>query len=181
MRKRQIDPGAVSSDDRIFEQIRANVAFEHIVVAVLSGAALCGAISLILQLAAMLVAGVFSFGVLLTIFMNALIAGFVFFLVGFAGGALIVTPLFRMLEKSRRRSGWPYGAAALGVAVASLIAASTMPFAGAPSLFAIFAVIASSIATALIFARRMKPLWAAATAEEAAAEQAGASSQFRLH
>ncbi len=178
LRRNRNAPSTAEANEALIEQIRANVAFEHIVVSVLAGAGVCSAILLTLRVGALLITGSLSVSTLLSALFASVVFLFLFFLVGFAAGAAIVTPLFRALEKSRRRSGWPYGAAALGVAAASLIAATAVPAAQGPSLAAVVSVIAASIVTSIIFARRMAPHWAAAEAAER--EAAAAPLGFRL-
>lgn len=171
-------PSPAGAREALVEQIRANVAFEQIVVSVLAGAGICGLVFLALQVSALLVGGSFSMSTLLSAFFAAIIFAFLFFLIGFAAGAAIVTPLFRMLENARRRSGWPYGAAAMAVAVLSLIIAGALPAAQAPGASAVISVIGATVATSIIFARLMAPHWAAAEAEERRA--AAAPIEFTL-
>ncbi len=178
MQRNRNAPSTADARDALVEQIRANVAFEHIVVSVLAGAGICGLLFMALQLGVLIIAGSISFSTLLSTLFATVIFAFLFFLIGFAAGAAIVTPLFRMLEKSRRRSGWPYGAAAIGVAAISMIAATALPAAQAPGVAAITAVFIATIFTSVIFARRMAPHWAAAEAEER--ENAAAAIEFRL-
>lgn len=159
-------PSPNDGREALVEQIRANVAFEQIVVSVLAGAGVCSLAFLALRVGALIVGGSLSMSTLLSAAFGAIVFAFLFFLVGFAAGAAIVTPLFRMLEKSRRRSGWPYGAAAIAVAFLSLTIASALPAAQAPGVTAIISVIGATIVTSVIFARLMAPHWAAAEAEE---------------
>lgn len=171
-------PSEISTNEALVEQIRANVAFEQIVVSVLAGAGVCSLAFLALRIGALIVGGSFSMSTLLSAAFAAIVFAFLFFLIGFAAGAAIVTPLFRMLENSRRRSGWPYGAAAIAVAVMSLIIAGALPAAQAPGATAIISVIGATIVTSIIFARLMAPHWAAAEAEERRA--AAAPIEFTL-
>lgn len=159
-------PSPTDGRAALVEQIRANVAFEQIVVSVLAGAGICSLVFLALRVATLFIGGSFSMSTLLSAVFAAIVFAFLFFLIGFAAGAAIVTPLFRMLENSRRRSGWPYGAAAIAVAVLSLIIAGALPAAQAPGVTAIISVIGATIVTSIIFARLMAPHWAAAEAEE---------------
>ena len=170
---------STEANEALLEQLRANAAFEHIAVAVLAGAGICGALVFVLQLGLRIADGVSITSAALPAVFAALVFTLLFFLIGFAAGAVIITPLFGFLEKTKRRSGWPYGAAALGVAVAALIIASALPGLSAPGVVSTVSVIASSIATSVIFSRRMKPFWIAAAAEEARAA-ASAPITFRL-
>ena len=176
--RRNSNTPSTEANEALAEQIRANVAFEHIAVAVLAGAGVCGAAIFFLQLALSIANGVGITAAALSAIFAALVFALLFFLVGFAAGAVIVTPLFRLLENAKRRSGWPYGAVALAVAMSALIIAGALPGVDAPGLASIVAVIGASIATSVIFARRMKPLWIAAEAEDRAKESAPIT--FRL-
>lgn len=176
--RRNSNTPLTEANEALAEQIRANTAFEHIAVAVLAGAGVCGAAVFVLQLGLSISNGVSITTAALSAIFAALVFALLFFLIGFAAGAIIVTPLFRLLENAKRRSGWPYAAAALGVAGASLIIAGALPGVEAPSVPSIVSVVGASIATAVIFARRMKPFWIAAAAEEAQA--AAAPVTFRL-
>jgi uncharacterized protein YacL len=147
-------------------------------LALLAGAGFCGVASFVLQLVAGVFAGGASVSAILTYAVNALVLSFLFFVIGFAAGAIVVTPLFRMLEKAKRRALSPYAAAALGVAAASLIAAGALPWAAGPSLVSIIAVMLASIVTTLVFGARMSPVWRAAEKEEAASAP---TTPFRLH
>ncbi len=162
-------PTPAEAREAVIEDIRANVAFENIALALIAGAGFCGAASFILQLGAAIFAGGVSFGGLMLIAVNAAVLSFLFFVVGFGAGAVIITPLFRALEKAKRRTLSPYAAAALAVAATSLIAAGVLPWGGGPSALAIAAVLAATAVTAAVFGARMVPVWRAAEKEEAAA------------
>ncbi len=143
------------------EEIRANVAFEHLVAAIVSGAALAGSIFFVLDLTGLFFAGALSAPNLLALILRSLTLCIMVFLIGFLAGALIVTSLFKALEKVKRRSVWPYLAASIGVIAISLITLFSLPNAGAPEMALIIAVIAAGLFIAIDFGRRMTPLWRA--------------------
>jgi hypothetical protein len=151
------------------EEIRANVAFEHLVAAIVSGAALAAAIFFVLDFAGLVFAGALSAPNFLALILKSFTLCIMVFLIGFLAGALIVTSLFKTLEKAKRRSVWPYLAASIGVTGFSLIMLFSLPGAGALDLALIIAVIAAGLFIALDFGRRMSPLW---RASERAEEQA---------
>ncbi len=156
--------------EALVEQIRANTAFEHIAISVLSGSVICGVAAFILRIAVALIGGRFAIDAIFAAFFSGLVLTLLFFLIGFASGAVVISPLFRFLEKQKRRTIGPYAAAVTAIAGASLIVASVLPGAGTPGLVTIVAVLAASGATIVIFTRRMKSIWAAAAAEEKAAD-----------
>lgn len=179
MQRNKNAPTPAEANEALVEQIRANVAFEHAVVSVLVGAGLCGVLKFAISFVLDLVAGAGLFNAIGAAGFSALVIMLLYFLIGFAAGAVVIAPLFRILEKSKRRSGGPYGAAALAVAGLALIIIGALPAAPGPTLSAVAAVILATIATSVLFARRMTPHWAAAEAEERAKDAAPVT--FRLH
>ncbi|NOX83772.1 MAG: hypothetical protein GXP06_12470 [Alphaproteobacteria bacterium] len=159
------------------EEIRANVAFEHLVAAIVSGAALAAAIFFVLDFAALVFAGALSAPNFLALILKSFTLCIMVFLIGFLAGALIVTRMFKALEKAKRRSVWPYLAASIGVTGFSLIMLFSLQNAGAPEMALIIAVIAAGLFIAFDFGRRMSPLWRAV---ERAEEQAVGTVR-RLH
>jgi uncharacterized membrane protein HdeD (DUF308 family) len=120
-----------------------------------------------------------SFGGLVTVFLETLMASFLIFLVGFFASVAVGAPLFIALEKRKRRNMWPYLAAAIGVAIASfLFANGGLPGPGAGDLVTVVSIFVPAIVIALTFARLMKPHWRAA--ERADARSAGPI-MVRLH
>jgi hypothetical protein len=161
--------------NEIYAQIRANVAFEHMVAAVLAGAALAGAGLLLVNGASLLAKGAFGPAAALDITVGALTAAFLTFLIGFFAAVLIGLPLFLALERAKLRSLWPYLLAALIVNYAALALLTGEPDlvrapAGAIALL-------PGLVIALIFGARIRPLWRAAAREEAERE----ANIVRLH
>ena len=164
-------------EQQTLDQIRVNIAFEQMVVAVLAGAASGGAMTLVVKLARVFFSD-FSFAALLAVFLDTLLVSFLIFLVGFFASVAVGAPLFMFLEKRKRRTLWPYLAAALAAAITVLFFAAG-GFPSAVGIEAVTAIFAPAIVIALIFARLMKPHWRAA--EQAEAEAAAGPIFFRLH
>lgn len=169
----------VPTDEQVADQIRVNVAFEQMIVAVLAGAFVGGGLTLIMKLGVFLFSAGVSFSGLVGVFLETLLVGFLIFLIGFFSSVAIGAPLFMALEKRKRRNMWPYLAASLAVAILTFIAASGgLPTRNDFSLIAITAIFVPAIVIALIFARLMRPHWRAAERAEAEEETRTA---FRLH
>lgn len=158
------------------DQVRVNIAFENMVVAVLAGAGAGGAMTFLVRLAAGVLQD-FSFTVLLSVFLETLMTAFLIFLIGFISCVLLGAPLFRLLEKRKQRAPWPYLAAALAVSVVVLLAASRgLPGPEDIHIETLTAIFAPAIIIALTFSRQMRPHWRAA--ERAEAEPEAASSNI---
>lgn len=171
--------GLVPSDEQVAEQIRVNVAFEQMIVAVLAGALVGGALTLVIKLGLLLFSAGVSFSGLVAVFLETLLVSFLIFLVGFFSSVVIGAPLFMALEKRKRRNMWPYLGAALAVAIVSFIIASGgLPARTGFSFATMASTIVPAIVMALTFARLMRPHWRAAERAEAEAE---GPIVFRLH
>lgn len=164
------------------DQIRVNIAFEKLVFSVLTGAAIGGGLTLLLDLAGMVLGGL-SFGALLAALLNTLLASFLIFLIGFFASVAVGAPLFVWLEKNKRRNVWPYLAAACAVAIASfVVSAGGLPQASDFTLKTLVQIFIPAIFIAVMFARLMVPVWRAAEKAEAeAAERDRPSNIIRLH
>lgn len=159
------------------DQIRVNVAFEEMIVSVLTGAAIGGALAFGFNLFG-LVSGGFIFAGLLSAMLDAFLVAFVVFLTGFGASVAIGAPLFMFLEKRKRRTVWPYLAAALGVAIfAMFFKNASLPdtegWRGAVLVFT------PAVIIALTFGRLMRPHWKAA--EKAEADAAAGPIMVRIH
>jgi len=154
---------------QIAQEIRANVAFEQLIGSLVSGAAIGGGIFFALTFAGLLFGGALSLSTLLSLLLNSLMAVLSIFLIGFIAGVIIVTPLFKALEKAKRRNAWPYIAASIGVCVFSLVALANLPRAPAPDVAVVISVFAAGLFISFDFGRRMTSFWRAA---ERAEEQA---------
>lgn len=166
----------VDTEQATLEQVRVNVAFEQMIVAVLAGAASGGAMTLAVKLIQVILTGL-SFSALLAVFLETLLVSFLIFLVGFFASVALGAPLFMFLEKRKRRTLWPYLAAALAAAITVLFFTAG-GFPSTVGIEAVTAIFAPAIIIALIFARLMKPHWRAA--EKAEAEAAAGPILFRL-
>ncbi|MEO1136296.1 MAG: hypothetical protein AAFW68_06750 [Pseudomonadota bacterium] len=161
------------------EQIRVNVAFEAMIVAVLTGAAAGAVMTLAINLFGLMTRGFIMAGFLSAV-LDAMLVGFLVFLVGFGASVAIGAPLFVVLEKRKRRNVWPYLAAAIGVAIgAYFFAASGLPATEEMGIGAVAAIFAPAAIIAVMFARLMKPHWRAA--EKAEREAAAGPILVRLN
>lgn len=158
-------------------EVRINVAFEQMVLSVLTGAFVGGGATLLFGLITALTSGVFSISVLLSVLLNTLLVSFLIFLVGFFASLVIGAPLFSALERAKRRTLWPYLGAALGIALIVLsFMQGGLPLAEDFSVGLVLAVILPAIVIAVTFARFMQPHWRAADRAEAAEDNI-----LRLH
>ncbi len=170
--------GDQSDEQATIDQIRINVAFEEMVVSVLAGAGVGGALTFVLSLARTLMGG-FSFLNLTTLFLESLLVSILIFLIGFGASVIFGASLFAALEKRKRRNVWPYLGAATGVAIAVFVLlAIGVPGAGTIDLKAFTAIFTPALVVAFVFARRMQPHWRAAEKAEA---EALAPIVFRIH
>ncbi|WP_425407928.1 hypothetical protein [Hyphococcus sp.] len=160
------------------EQIRMNIAFEQMIVAVLAGAFVGGGLTLLLKLADVLIAVELSFNGLIGVFLDTLFVSFMIFLIGFFASVAVGAPLFTALEKRKRRNMWPYLAASMGVAIAAFIfIAGGLPAPKDATLARLSAIFIPAIVVAVVFARLMQPHWRAAAQRDARAEE----NLYRLH
>ncbi len=162
---------------QMVEEIRANVAFEQLIGSLVSGAALGGACYFVVGFIVLLVTGGLSAPGVFSLVLSTLTACLSIFLIGFFAGVVVVTPLFKALEKAKRRNVWPYAAAALGVCVASLITLANLPRLPNPGLASIVAVLSAGLFTAFDFGRRMDPIWQSVKR----AEEQALSKVYPLH
>lgn len=165
-------------NEELIAQIRANLAFEQMVVAVLYGALGCGAVYVIVSVL-MTVTGGLSFSGLLSSVLSGLLYTFIIFLVGFSAAVVIAIPLFMTLEKRRHRKVWPYFVAVVVVELAflAIVKGDLFFFLGAP-VFTGIALLLPGPIIAVIFGRLMAPLWRAA---EKAESPAPSSNILRLN
>jgi hypothetical protein len=171
-----VKPALPSEKDiaALLGQIRANVAFEHMLVAVLATAAASAAVAFVLKFAMHVIAGAIGPGALLIDFLGAMTIGFSVFLIGFFSSIVFGAPLFATLEKRKLRRAWPYVAAAIGIEFAALwLIFGRFPLdAPSPSRYLLFL---PGLLAAILFVRSMRPVWAAAERSEQA------PSVIRLH
>ncbi|WP_375206614.1 hypothetical protein [Hyphococcus sp.] len=169
--------GSSSDEQAVIDQVRINVAFEEMVLAVLAGALAGGGLAILLALPELL-SGL-SLTLLVSILLECLFVSILIFLVGFGASVLFGAPLFAALEKRKRRNVWPYLGAALGVALAAFILlAIAFPSVVGVSLKTGAATVVPALVIAAVFSRRMQPHWRAAEKAEAEAE---GPVVFRIH
>lgn len=145
---------------QIFSQIRANIAFEHMLVAVLIAAAVSGATLLVLNGFFLIAKGAGSVAGLFGIAMDAIYFAFLTFLIGFFASVIVGLPLFMGLEKIKLRKAWPYIVAAVLIEYVaysaqrgSVLMIDDLAF---PTGLVLFL---PGVLAGLLFGRRMKPLW----------------------
>ena len=156
------------------DHVRINIAFEQMAAASVAAALAGGSASLVVGLA-----GVFFGASLVTTFLNAMLAAFATFLIGFAGSVVVGAPLFIFLEKTRRRVMWPWLAAALAVTLAVFLLAPDGLSVGGRALIArLIIYFVPPVVFALIFSRGMEPYWRAA---ERAEQSDTGSNVVRFH
>lgn len=160
----------------LYRQIRANVAFEHMVMAALIAAAASGGVVFVFQSADAIFSGRWTVSALFGAAYNAMLFSFVAFLIGFFAVVAVGLPLFLMLERVKLRKVWPYAVAG---AMIELIAAGfvlkRIPLVTDFASLENAPLLIPGVLAALIFGRRMKPLW------EAAARAETAPAIFRIH
>lgn len=141
-------------------EIRAGLAFEHLIGASVVGAAVSAAALLVLKNVVLIVEGAWGPASLVQTFSGALIFGFVVFLIAFAAAVVVGTPLFIALEKAKAREIWPFHAAAFFIQFGALSAIfGRAPTFDAPSMLLYFLPGALIV---FLFGRSITPLWRAA-------------------
>jgi hypothetical protein len=149
----------VSEPDPLIAEIRARVAFGHMVVAVLIGAGLSAAAAFLAAIPAVLARGAFALDALSRATVDAAALGGFVFLGGFFASVAVGIPLFKALEKIRLRTAWPYVGAALIVEIAALAAVlGRWPLEPANPLASLLRLL-PGVLIALVFAARMRPHW----------------------
>ncbi len=156
--------GGPSDPEKVFAQVRANIAFEHMIVAVLIGAAASGALLFVVNNAVLIAKSAWSLAALASTVMATVYFVFLTFLAGFLAAVVVAMPLFLALERLKIRKVWPYAAAAAAVGFAALwIVGGQVPFERpAETVFLL-----PGILMALLFGRRMRPIWRAVERAEA--------------
>ncbi len=167
-----------TEDQTLIEQVANNIAFEQMIVAVLTGAFAGGAMIFSLNMI-QLILNDFSVVAVVSILLETVFVAIVIFLTGFFASVALGAPLYSALEKRKRRNLWPYLVASLAVAlIVFSFTIGGLPAAADMRLETLLAIFAPAIIIAVTFSRLMKPHWIAARkAEEAAAEPVF----FRLH
>lgn len=156
--------GPPSDPERVYAEVRLNVAFENMVAAVLIGAAVSGAVLFVGNNLMLLAKGAWSFGALVSAAMGAFYFLFLAFLIGFLAAVVVATPLFVALERAKLRKTWPYVLAAIAVQYVALgVMTGGIPTFERPASLVFFA---PGVLTAVLFGRRMRGAWRAAERAE---------------
>ena len=168
---------ASGDNAKLADEVRMNVAFEQMVMSVLTGAVVGGGLSLVIGLAAAIFTSTISFATLLSVLLNMMLTSFLIFLVGFFASVIVGAPLFVALENAKRRSLWPY----LGASMATALIVFSFLQGGLPviadlELGSIISIFLPAAIIAVVFVRRMQSYWRAAKQ----AEQ-NAATVYRLH
>ena len=151
---------------RIIEEIRSNVAFEQFIGSILTGAALGGVLFFSIHLTLGFIHKYAIGALLLSVTLQTMLLTFLIFLIGFFTGVFVINPLFKVLERAKRRTVWPYLAAVMGVVLFSLTVLSQLSQVVAPGNLLVAIVVASGLVIAFDFGRRMRPVWKKTTNAE---------------
>lgn len=153
-------------EQEVASQIRANIAFGHMVAAVLAGAAISGAGRFVLVNLAALVERAFSGYTLVESVIDSLWFACLVFLTGFGASVVVGVPLFMALERVKYRAAWPYIIAALGLEIlAYSLIAGGIPVIATP---ATLLYLLPGVLIVFFFVRSVRPLWRAAKCAESA-------------
>lgn len=152
--------------EEVASQIRANIAFGHMVAAVLAGTALSGTGRFILVNIAALFGGALSGYTLVESVIDSLWFACLIFLIGFGASVAVCVPLFMALERVKYRTAWPYFAVALLLELAAYtLMAGGVPVIATP---ATLLYLLPGVIIAYFFIRNIRPLWRAAKRAETA-------------
>lgn len=171
-----IQPNNARTQQEIFErELSARFAFETMLAATLLTATAAMPVSFVLGLAAAVLDGA-ALSRLVVMAVDALSLGFVIFLGGFVGAVVFGVPVFLVLERLKRRTGAHYVLAGILVnAIAFVILVGRAPLLQNP---AEFLYLLPGGVIALLFLRRMAPVWRATETDPAPPES---SAVVRLH
>lgn len=163
-------PEPAEEQARVEREVRASLAFEHMLAAAVTGGAASAGGAFILNFARLAADASLDPTALLGALLQSLGAGVVVFLLAFAASVIVFTPLYMILEKNRVRKIWPFHGAALAVQVAILAMLGAAPGFEAP--WRVIYLLPGFLIVHL-FGRRIIPLWRAA-------DRAGPAASFRL-
>ena len=151
-------------EDPVVASIKANIVFEKMIASILTATALAAVIGFVVRIGGGLGAAA----------LGAATFALLFFFAAFGASVALGVPLYLQLEKAKLRKAWPYALAAMLVSLAILAAVGAAPAFEAPWRAL---NLMPGVAAALLFARKMGPLWRAAER----AESASAPAIVRLH
>ncbi len=151
----------IDDQSRVFEEIRGNVAFEQFIVSVITGAASGGILFFITHVGAGVMNNVSLGALFLSAILQTFLFSFLVFLIGFFASVIIINPLYKALEKVKRRNVWPYAAAVMGIVLLALIVLSQLSRIAFPDTILIITALISGLVVVVDFGRRMRPVWRA--------------------
>lgn len=143
----------------VAREVRASLAFEHMLAAAVTGGGASALGALVLQLVRLSVETSLTLMTFLEALLRALAAGVVVFLLAFAASIAVFTPLYLVLEKNRVRRIWPFYLAALAVQLGVLAMLGLAPGFEAPWRVI---YLLPGLLIVYLFGRRIAHLWQAA-------------------
>lgn len=162
-------PRPENAEAQAAREVRANIAFEHMLYAAIIGGGVSAAAALSLRVGALVVAGASDAISYFEAVVGSIFFGVVVFLIAFASAVAVFTPIYVLIEKSRMRKIWPFHIAAFAVQYVVLAALGEAPSFDSPARFL---YLLPGALIVFLFGRRILPLWRAA---DLAAAQAGPS------
>ncbi len=158
-------PVPAPPQDAVVASIKANIVFEKMVASILAATLLAAAVRFVIGVG----------GGAGSALLGAVTFALLFFFAAFGASVAVGVPLYLQLEKAKLRKAWPYTFAAVVVSMAILAAVGAAPSFEAPWRALYFL---PGVGAALLFARKMRPFWAAAERADAAS---AAGAVVRLH
>lgn len=153
----------MNNNEALYSQIRAHIAFEHMVMAALTAAAASGAVVFVFHNLEAIVGARWSYMALFGAVYAAVRFSLVAFLIGFFASVVIGLPLFLTLERIKMRKVWPYVAA--GAAVELVAAGFVLKHVPLVTDFLTFddaPLLLPGVLAGVLFGRRIRPVWKAA-------------------
>ena len=152
--------------EAVAREVRASLAFEHMIAAALVGGGISAGVSLLLRGGQLVAESALGLTEVLRAGLEALLFGVFVFLLAFAAAVAVFTPMYVLLEKNRVRKIWPFHLTALAVQYLTLSMLGEAPGFDSPArlLFLLPGVL-----IVWLFGRRIVPLWRAADLSAAAA------------
>lgn len=157
--------GQAKGDDEASAEARADLVYQEMIFSVVIAALLAGVGALIAHAGPMAARGAASIPGVAEALVAALGYALMVFLAGFAISAALAMPLYRQLERMKARALWPFPALALLAALLILAAAGAGPSGAEP--WRLIHLAPGAVASVL-FVRKLRAIWSAADALEAA-------------
>ena len=158
-------------DEDVIDEIRINVVFEKFLYSTLTGAALSAALFFAYAIADQMLTNGISVYVIFNSIGRALSAAAFVFLSGFLASVVVVAPIFKFMERTKRREPTVYYAAAVACFIIFILAKSAIDGGRipAPATLVIVAITVTFIARN--FVQALLPLWRALAAQDMRAAQ----------